>query len=150
MPDRSRAFARLPPEERARLEAFIARLDRLSLEGMLMLAARPLDPHAHRAAQGRAEGAAGESLRSEAVEAVRSDAHDWVMALFNRSTVQPGWYEANWGRPGTAGDRANLAIALGDAFTAIVLWDRLDEPDRGELLGPMGSLLDEDDLHSTP
>jgi hypothetical protein len=43
--------------------------------------------------------------------------------------------EANWGRPGTVADRANLAASLGEVAIALLLGDRLTEEDRDELLG---------------
>ncbi len=109
---------------------------------MLTLVTTPADPVEHRAAVARAEQEAEAGGRTDAVEVVRADARDWVVRLYNRSTWQPGWYEANWGRPGSASDRAALATALGDALTALVVWDRLDERERDDLAGPFGALID--------
>jgi hypothetical protein len=142
VPDASDPFRRLPSEVRRRLTEFIGRLERLPVEEMVALAARPLDPDQHAHAIAVADEAARESLRGDALDRVRSDADEFVVRLFNRSNVQPGWYEANWGRPGSATDRANLATSLGEALTALVVWDRLDDGDRDQLLGAWGGLVE--------
>ena len=124
------------------VETFWQRLERLRVEDMLSLAARPLDDAAHEAAVDRAGDAARTSHLDGRITAARRDVDAWVIELYNRSTVQPGWMEANWGRPGTVGDRANLAESLGEAVTALLLDQKLSEADRDELLGPWAALLD--------
>ena len=119
----------------APLDRFWQRLERLRLEDMLTLAAQPLDPKAHADAVDRARAAADDARLGTEVAEVRAAIDDWVLSLFNRSTAQPGWYEANWGRPGSVADRANLASSLGEVATALLLGDRLAEDDRDELLG---------------
>lgn len=143
MPDRDDPLRRLPRAEQDRIARFIGRLERVPIEVMLTLAARPLDAEAHAAAVARAEDEARVTSRTDALERVRADAGAWVIRLYNSSTNQPGWMEANWGRPGTTRDRANLATSLTEALTALVLWDRLDEADRDELLGPFAALLED-------
>lgn len=133
-------FARLPGETRQRLHRFTAAVERVRVEELLALAARPFDPDAHAAALDVASLAARDHLRSAAVDRIRRDADEWVLRLYNTSTAQPGWYEANWGRPGTAVDRANLAGSLAEALTAVVLWDVVDESVRDELLGAWAAL----------
>jgi hypothetical protein len=117
------------------LDRFWERLERLRVEDMLALAARPLDERAHAEAQDRARAAAEAARLGDEVADAMAAIDDWVLSLFNRSTAQPGWYEANWGRPGTVADRANLAASLGEVATALILGDRLTEEDRDELLG---------------
>ena len=124
------------------LDRFWQRLERLRVEDMVALAARPLDGSAHDAALEQARGAARESGLDSVIVAASADIDDWVVSMFNRSTVQPGWYEANWGRPGSVTDRANLAQSLGEAATAILLGDRIDSADRDELVGPWAALLE--------
>ena len=127
------------------VDRFWARLERLRAEDMLPLAAQPLDRHAHAAAVERADEIATRAGLADAIAGARRDVDDWVIRLFNRSTVQPGWYEANWGRPGTTADRANLAASLGEVVTALILGDRLAPDDREELLGAWVDLADGDD-----
>ncbi len=117
------------------LDRFWQKLERLRVEDMLGLAARPLDERAHAAALDRARAAADEARLADDVADARATVDGWVMSLFNRSTAQPGWYEANWGRPGSVADRANLASSLGEVATALILGNRLTEEDRDELLG---------------
>ena len=126
----------------AALDRFWERLERLRVEDMLALAARPLDEQAHADAVDRARTAAEATALGDDVAEVRAAIDGWVVALFNRSTVQPGWMEANWGRPGTVEDRANLAASLGEVAIALLLGDRLTEADRDELLGAWVDLAD--------
>jgi hypothetical protein len=123
------------------LEAFLQRVERLRAEELLVRTARPTDEAAHASAVAAAAEAARFSGRDRAVQDARRTIDEWVIGLFNRSTVQPGWYEANWGRPGTTEDRANLAHSLGEAVTALLLADRLDPGDRDELLGAWADLV---------
>jgi hypothetical protein len=124
------------------LEAFWQRLARLRVEDMLALAAQPLDRASHAAAVERAADEAQRSGLAKGIAAATADVDAWVVELFNSSTVQPGWLEANWGRPGTTEDRANLAASLGEVVTALLLGDRITESDRDELLGPWASLVE--------
>jgi hypothetical protein len=140
VPDAADPFGRLPSDVRRRIDLFVSRLERLSVEELLALAARPLAPDDHARALDAVDAAARESGRLDALGRVRADADEWVVRLYNRSTAQPGWYEANWGRPGSSQDRANLATSLGEALGALVVWDRIDEADRDELLGTWADL----------
>lgn len=130
--------------EAAAVEAFWRRLERLRVEDMLALAARPIDEAAHEAVLERAWDEAERTRLRATVEEVAADVDDWVVRLFNRSTVQPGWLEANWGRPGSVEDRANLATSLGEVVLALVLGDRIAAADREELLGAWSEIADED------
>ncbi len=124
------------------VDAFWQRLERLRVEDMLGLAARPFDEAAHAAAVDRATEEARRAGLAKTIATATADVDAYVLALFNRSTVQPGWLEANWGRPGTIEDRANLAASLGEVVTALLLADRISEADRGELLGPWDTLVE--------
>jgi hypothetical protein len=126
----------------APLDRFLARLERLRVEDMLALAARPLDERAHAETLDRARAAAEDARLGDEVGDARAAIDGWVVSLFNRSTEQPGWMEANWGRPGTIADRANLAASLGEVATALILGDRLTEEDRDELLAAWVDLAD--------
>jgi hypothetical protein len=48
--------------------------------------------------------------------------------------------EANWGRPGTIEDRANLAASLGEVALALIVGDAITADDRDELLGAWAEL----------
>lgn len=131
----------VPASTRETVDAFWSRLERLRVEEMLARAARPADEVAHREALADLDRAARETGRQRAVEEARRAVDDWVIALFNQSTSQPGWLEANWGRPGTVEDRANLAASLGQAVAAILVADRLDPGATDELLGAWADLV---------
>jgi hypothetical protein len=126
------------------VDAFSQRLERLRVEDMLGLAARPFDEAAHAAAVERATDEARRAGLTKTISKATADVDAYVLALFNRSTVQPGWLEANWGRPGTIEDRVNLATSLGEVVTALLLADRISEADRDELLGPWETLVEPD------
>jgi hypothetical protein len=123
------------------LDSFLRTIDRLTVEQLLPRAARPLDERAHAAALQRAGESARAAGLDKSIEVAHRTVDDYVIGLFNRSHVQPGWWEVNWGRPGTTADRANLAQSLGEAVTSIILGDRLDEADRDELLGAWADLV---------
>ena len=127
-----------------RLDEFAGVLDRLRVEDLLALAARPFEPTTRAAAQVEAEEAARFAGRGGALRAAHERVEHYVLALFNASTLQPGWMEATWGRPGTAADRANLARSLRDAVTALALEDVLSDEATAVMLGPWAALLDED------
>src|SRR5215211_5869277 len=122
------------------LETFLQRVERIRAEDLLLRAARPSDEAAHASALEAAADAARAEGLDKAVGDARHTIDEWVVDLFNRATLQPGWWEANWGRPGTIEDRANLAHSLGEAVTAILLGGRLDAGHRDELLGAWADL----------
>jgi hypothetical protein len=124
------------------LDRFWQRLERLRIEDMVALAARPLDSDGHAAALARVREDAHRAGLDKTIAAAAGDIDAWVVQLFNRSTVQPGWYEANWGRPGNVTDRANLAASLGEAATALLLGDAINAEDRDELLGAWAALVE--------
>jgi hypothetical protein len=124
------------------LDRFWKQLERLRVEDMMALAARPLDVEAHAVAVEHAGDGARRLGLEKSIAATTADIDAWVVALFNRSTVQPGWYEANWGRPGSATDRANLAASLGEVASALLLGAAISVEDRDELLGAWASLIE--------
>jgi len=127
---------------RDRLAAFMERVDQIRVEDLLTYAAHPLDPAAHRRARDEAERIAIEQGREHDVRDAREAAERYVLTLYNRSDRQPGWYEVNWGRPGTVEDRAWLASSLGAAVVAILLADELPDDVLDQLLGPWGTLVE--------
>jgi hypothetical protein len=126
----------------ARLEAFLRRVERVRVEDLLSYAAHPHNRAAFERARDEAARVATERGRERRVHEVREAAGRWVLNLYSSSHQQPGWYEVNWGRPGTVEDRAWLAESLGTASTAILLADDLPDELVDELLGPWGTLVD--------
>jgi hypothetical protein len=135
--------AGLPASAERRLEAFSRRIERIRAENLLALAAHPVDAAAHERARMDAELVAIESGREAGVAEARGRAEQWVVGIFNASNLAPGWYEANWGRGGTVADRAALARALGEAFTAVALADVLPDDAYEELVGAFVNLAED-------
>ena len=82
------------PERRGgvdRLDAFLSRVDRLGVEAMLGLAAVPVDRAEYERARAAAAEEAKVSGRSGRVSEAEGEIERYVLAMFNRSTVQPGW-----------------------------------------------------------
>ena len=87
-----------------RLEAFLARLDRLALEDLRLVALPPPDPEERAAMLEVVRGAATEAGRTPLVEEARSRAREAVMIAYNRHQYDPTWAGLNWvdrsARPG--------------------------------------------------
>ena len=132
-------MAALPSTIRERLERFGRHVERIDIDQLPMYAARPLDP-GHRRSVDDADLVAIESGRQDAVEAVRQTAVDYVNRRFTEAQFRPTWAGQAWVSAGTVDDRTKIAASLGEAMTAVALWDVLDEGDRDELLGPWATL----------
>jgi len=129
------------PRAEARLETFLRRVERVRVEDLLAYAAHPLNRTAYRKALDEAARVARERGREARISGLREAAERWVLTVYGSSNQQPGWYEVNWGRPGSVEDRAWLAESLGTAAAAILLSDDLPEDVVDELLGPWATLL---------
>ena len=111
-----------------RLDAFLARLDRLALEDLRLLALPLPDPVERAALLAEVDRVAGEARRSELVEEGRQRTREAILRTYNRHQYDPTWAGLNWGRSlGTARDRLGLVLAAEDAAVATVLGDLLDE-----------------------
>jgi hypothetical protein len=134
----------LPPQARARLDAFTAALDRVDV-GDLSLYAIPGDEAEIDRARQAAHAVAGERGLEPALEAARHDVLEFVADDYRQTTAQLGYSGA---APtvgfGADDDRLRIMQSLADAVMAIVLGDALDEADRTELLGAWDELLTSD------
>jgi hypothetical protein len=111
-----------------RLEAFLARLDRLGLEDLRLLALPLPDPTERAALLTEVERVAAEAQRAELLEEGRLRSREAMFRAYNRHQYDPTWAGLNWGRSlGTARDRLGLVLAAEDAAVAAVLSDLLDE-----------------------
>jgi len=111
-----------------RLDAFLARLDRLALEDLRLLALPLPDPVERAALLAEVDRVAGESRRSELVAEGRHRSKEAIFRAYNRHQYDPTWAGLNWGRSlGTTRDRLGLVLAAEDAAVAAVLSDLLDE-----------------------
>jgi hypothetical protein len=120
-----------------RLEDFLARLNRLALEDLRLVALPPPDPEERAAMLEVMRGAATEAGRTPLVEDARRRAREAVMIAYNRHQYDPTWAGLNWGRSlGTARDRLGLVLAAEDAAIATVMSDLLDEETLASLAEP--------------
>jgi hypothetical protein len=135
------ALDRLPSDARARLEAFAGALERIPVADLVLYMTRPREP-AHRRAVERAAVTAREAGMDEPIDAAREALAEGIIREF-----ASGQFRVWVGGVGTApnlgpGDeRVRILRSLGDAVSALVLWDALDESDRAELLGLWSRLL---------
>jgi hypothetical protein len=132
------ALDRLPPAARARLAQFGSALERVRVDNLPMNAVRSGEP-AHRRAVEAAAAVALDSRLAEPIEAARAS----VLAYINRAYTDQQLRMTMWDGRGLArtDDRVRVMRSLGEAVTALVLWDALDESDRAELLGVWANLL---------
>jgi hypothetical protein len=115
-------------EATARLEAFIARLQRLDLEDLRLLALPLPDPGERAALLENVNRVGAEAERTALVDDARQRARDAVVTAYNRHAYDPTWAGLNWGRSlGTTKDRLGLVVAAEDAAVAAVMADLLDE-----------------------
>jgi hypothetical protein len=135
------AIERLPAEARSRLQSFAAALERLRLEDLPMYAVRSVEP-AHGEAFERARAAAAGSGLQGAVEQARNGLTSYLERVYTDGAFRNSGETFQWGSLGTMEDRIRVATSLGDAITALVFGDTLDEADRAELLGAWANLVD--------
>jgi hypothetical protein len=111
-----------------RLDAFIARLQRLDLEDLRLLALPLPDPGERAALLENVDRVAADAGRTALVADGRQRARDAVVTAYNRHAYDPTWAGLNWGRSlGTTRDRLGLVVAAEDAAVAAVMDDLLDE-----------------------
>ncbi|HEU5204532.1 MAG TPA: hypothetical protein VFU17_09575 [Candidatus Limnocylindrales bacterium] len=115
-------------EASARLDAFIARLQRLDLEDLRLIALPVPDPEERAALLETVDRVAAEAGRTALVDDARQRARDAVVTAYNRHAYDPTWAGLNWGRSlGTTRDRLGLVVAAENAAVAAVMDDLLDE-----------------------
>lgn len=111
-----------------RLDAFLARLDRLALEDLRLLALPLPDPVVRAAVLDEVNRTAATAGRTGLVDEARRRARDAIVIAYDRHMYDPTWAGLNWGRSlGTAKDRLGLTVAAEDAAVAAVMSDVLDE-----------------------
>jgi hypothetical protein len=124
-------------EARARLEAYIARLQRLDLEDLRLLALPLPDPRERAALLDEVNRAATAAGRAALVEEGRRRTREAVVIAYDRHMYDPTWAGLNWGRSlGTTNDRLGLVVAAEDAAVASIMADVLDEDSLATLSEP--------------
>ena len=136
-------FERLPRSLRTRLDAFSAQVDHRTLADLQMLTFVP-DIRSDGGAHERVDEMAGRTRRTEAIDAIREIALDYIAKRYSEVIEDPRRVFLGRSIATRAGgpERARLAASFGDALTAIALSDVLDAADVDVLLGPWAELAD--------
>jgi hypothetical protein len=133
--------ADLPDDARTRLDAFARAVERIHVDDLPLHVERRRGG-AHRRAVEAAELVAIENGLDGAVRAARHAMIEGLMRVYAAATLRVGYAGINAvGGGGPVEDRVRVAESVADAVTALVLWERLDAADRGELLGLWDRLL---------
>jgi hypothetical protein len=135
------ALDRLPPAARSRLELFGRALERVHVDDLPLYTTRQRQP-AHRRAVEAAALRAREAGLDDAIDAARTRLIDHVSHEYAAAQLRVSFVGLN-SVPGLGptDDRVRVMRSIGDAATAIVLWDEIDAADRAELLGLWARLL---------
>jgi hypothetical protein len=135
------ALERLPQGARSRLDRFSQGLERVHVDDLPLYAIRQRQPDHRRAAE-TAALVAHESNLEESIDGARGALIDYISRQYAAAQLRVSYVGVNAaGGLGPTEDRVRVMRSLGDAAAAIVLWDKLDETDRAELLGQWARLL---------
>lgn len=132
---------RLPAGARTRLDEFSKALERVHVDDLPLYAVRPRELD-HRRAVEAAALAIREAGLDEPLEAARSLVVDYVGRAYATAQFRTSWVGLN-SAPGLGptDDRVRVMRSIGDAVSALVAWDSIDEPDRAELVGAWANVL---------
>jgi hypothetical protein len=120
-----------------RLEGFLARLGRLNVDDLAMIALPEPDPDVRVELLQRAMDAAAAAGRREELAAAPGRARDALVRSYSRRGYEPTWFGLNWGRSlSRPEDRARLIAAVEDAAVAAVVADLLSAEDVAALREP--------------
>jgi hypothetical protein len=135
------ALADLPEDARARLDGFARALERIHVDDLPLYVARTREP-AHRRATETAELVAIESGLEDVVRVARHAMIEGLMQVYAGAQLRVSYAGINpVGGSGPVEQQVRVAESVADAVTALVLWERLDAADRGELVGLWSRLL---------
>jgi hypothetical protein len=142
VPSGGDALDALPADARARLEAFSEALEKINVGDLALYA-----PPSNQADRDRAADAAAAVARERglepAIEAAREAILDYVGRMYQNAMMRIGFMGTTPASGfGQDDDQVRVMRSLGDAVTAIVLGDALDEADQGQLLGEWDSLIE--------
>jgi hypothetical protein len=131
----------LPDDARERLDAFARALERIHVDDLPLHVARRRQPR-HRRAVETAELVAIESGLDGAIRRARHAMIEGVIREYAAAQIRVSFAGLNSvGGGGPVEERVRVAESIADAVTALVLWDRLDAAERGELVGLWERLL---------
>jgi hypothetical protein len=142
VPSGGDALDALPADARDRLEAFSEALEKINVGDLALYA-----PPSNQADRDRAADAAAAVARERglepAIEAAREAILDYVGRMYQNAMMRIGFMGTTPASGfGQDDDQVRVMRSLGDAVTAIVLGDALDEADQGQLLGEWDSLIE--------
>ena len=107
-----------------RVEMFFGRLDRLSVDDLIVLALPGVDRERRAALLDRVETAGAAAGRTDELDECAERAVSWIVQAFSFRSLEPTWFGLNWGRSlGRSDDRARLFEAIEDAALAAVVAD---------------------------
>ncbi len=131
----------LPPVARAQLESFTRALERLPVDDLPLYAVRTHGPEHLRSVDTAADVALGAGLAGP-IRAAQEVLAAYVDRIYANAQLQTSIAGLNTAPGlGPIEDRVRVARSLGDAVTAIVLGDALDEADQAELMGAWDRLI---------
>ncbi len=111
-----------------RIDAFLERLERLSIDDLQMLVLPPVDPDERDRLLGRIDAAADEAGRLDELDDAADQAGSLIVRELSFRGLEPTWFGLNWGRAqARAEDRAALVQAVEDAAMAAVVADLIPE-----------------------
>jgi hypothetical protein len=116
-----------------RVDAFLRRLEHLSIDDLTVLALGPADPDERDRLLDRIDAAAKAAGRLEEVDEAADRAAAILVHAFSFRSLEPTWFGLNWGRSlARPVDRAVLLQAVEDGAMAAVVADLV--PDDAEAL----------------
>jgi hypothetical protein len=111
-----------------RIDGFLQRLDRLSVDDLSMVALGPVDPLERDRLLDEVDAAATAAGRLDEVDDAADRAVDVLVHSFSFRGLEPTWFGLNWGRSlPRSDDRANLFQAVEDAAMAAVVADLIPD-----------------------
>jgi hypothetical protein len=120
---------------RRRIDAFLAAVERTSVDDLQMVALPLPDPTVRAERLDTVEAAAAAAGRTTLLAEARSRTRALILGAFARRTYDPTWFGLNWGRSlGRSTDRAALLAAADDAAAGTVVEDLVEELDLIEAL----------------
>ena len=111
-----------------RIDAFLARLERLSIDDLQVLVPPAADPVERDAVLDRVEGAAGAAGRLDELDEAADRARSAIVGALSFRGYDPTFFGLNWGRSwARSPDRMVLIEAVEDAAMAAVVADLLPD-----------------------
>lgn len=131
----------LPASARARLEQFSGALERINVDDLPLYAVRTQEPR-HSDSLERAAEIANSAGLTAAIDAAELVVTGYIGLVYAGAQFRTSVVGMNTAPGlGPTGDRVRVAQSLGDAVTAIVLDEKLDDSDRAELMGEWERLI---------